>query len=386
MGGYECADHQNCFGLRVDLATDSGHLDLLDEDYERLHAFHIRTVREGIRWSFVEKRPYEYDWSMVRTMIESGRRQGIQQIWDLCHFGYPDDLSPLHPMFARRLAALSRAFVHFYRSLVPDGPLIITPVNEVSFISWLGGEARGTVPYCVNQGWEVKYHLMRAYIESVAAMREIDPTVLILSTEPLVNMVPTLDADEEEQEAARAAHEDQYQAMDILTGRMCPELGGRPEYLNILGLNYYYNNQWVVGKGTFLPWVNEPFDPRWRPLRSLLKEAHSRYGCPFILSETSHPGEHRPNWTELLAKECAAVLLAGYPLWGVCLYPIIDRPDWDFPDNWHRAGLWDAEHAEGQLPRRVLFEPYAQALREAQALVLAVSGQPVALGTAVTRR
>jgi len=377
MGGYECADHLNCFGHRVDLAQTTGHLDLLDADYERLRSFGIRTVREGIRWAFVEKQPGVYDWSVVRRMLESGRRHHIQQLWDLCHFGYPDDLTPLHPLFARRFAALCRAFVAFYRSLEPDGPLVVTPINEVSFISWLGGDARGTVPYCINQGWEVKYHLMRAYIEGVAAMRELDASVIILSTEPLVSVVPPLGASPAQVAQACAAHNDQFQAMDILTGRMCPELGGQPDFLDVLGLNYYYNNQWIVGSGEFLPWVNEPHDPRWRPLRSLLKEAYQRYERPFLLSETSHPGEHRPNWMESVGKECAAVLRQGLPLLGVCLYPIIDRPDWDFPNNWHRAGLWDGGPAGGLLPRRVLCEPYAQALREAQALMAAVKGQPV---------
>jgi len=41
MAGYECADHQNKFGERVDLLTASGHLQLLAEDYHRLKPFQI---------------------------------------------------------------------------------------------------------------------------------------------------------------------------------------------------------------------------------------------------------------------------------------------------------------------------------------------------------
>src|SRR5205085_8716244 len=132
----------------------------IDHDYQLLPAFNIQTVREGIRWSQVEKRAYQYDWSTVKFMLERGKANGIQQLWDICHFGFPDDLTPLHPMFARRFAALCRAFVQFYRSVNPDETLIVTPINEVSFLSWLGGDARGTAPYCIFQGWEVKYALM----------------------------------------------------------------------------------------------------------------------------------------------------------------------------------------------------------------------------------
>ncbi len=371
MGGYECTDQLNCFGNRVDFLSFTGHLDQLDADYQDLNGFGIGTVREGIRWSLVEKRPYQYDWSTVAYMLERGRVNGIQQVWDLCHFGYPDDLTPLHPMFARRFAAMCRAFVQFYRTQDPDGTLIVTPINEVNFISWLGGDARGTAPYCVGQGWEVKYGLMRAYIEGVAALREADPSIRILTTEPLVNMVPPLGATPEQIAEAAQAHENQFQAVDMLSGRMCPELGGSPEYLDILGFNFYYNNQWIVPTFQFLPWNDFPRDPRWRPLHSLLLEAYSRYGRPMVLTETSHPGIDRPLWMRHMADECVALLEQQVPFWGVCLYPIIDRPDWDHFTPWHRAGLWDAaplgvELQQGQTPGRVLYQPYADALLAGQ--------------------
>ena len=107
MAGYECTDQQNAFGNRVDFLNLTGHLQLLDKDYD-LSLLSIKTVREGIRWSFVEKQPYQYDWSTVATMIEAGKRNGIQQLWDICHFGFPDDLTPLHPMFARRFGGMPR--------------------------------------------------------------------------------------------------------------------------------------------------------------------------------------------------------------------------------------------------------------------------------------
>lgn len=340
-------------------------MQLLPEDYERLSPFQIRTVREGIQWSRVEKTAYHYDWSEVEHMLIEGHRQGVQQVWDLCHFGYPDDLTPLHPMFARRFAALCRAFVRFYRDRYPDEELIVTPINEVSFMAWLGGDVRGTSPYCTRQGWEVKLGLMRAYIEGVAAMREIDPTIRILTTEPLVQMVPPVDATEQQLINAAIADENQFQAVDILAGYIAPELGGSPDYLDILGFNYYYNNQWIEGTGLFLGWNDDIPDPRWLPLRWLLMRAYRRYERPIALTETSHSGIDRPVWIDMISRECGAVLQAGVPLWGVCLYPIIDRPDWDHPDYWHQSGLWDADLSTNP-PGRILYEPYAQALFQTQ--------------------
>ena len=370
MGGYECTDKLNAFGNRVDLANVTGHLQLINHDYQLLQPFNIQSVREGIRWSQIEKRPYQYDWSTVRTMIEVGKANRIQQIWDICHFGFPDDLTPLHPMFARRFAALCKEFVHFYRKHLPDTPLVVTPINEVSFLSWLGGDARGTSPYCVGQGWEVKYRLVKAFIEGVKAMKEVDSNVIVLTTEPLVNMVPPHFATEEETREAALQHNYQYQSVDMLMGYICPELGGSPDLVDILGFNYYYNNQWVVPTWNLLPWANEEEDPRWRPLRSSLEEAYNRYNKPIALTETSHPGIDRPKWIDFVGRECAAVIKKGIPLWGICVYPIIDRPDWDrLDDPWHNSGLWDAEILAGQLPMRILYEPYADALLQSQAII-----------------
>jgi beta-glucosidase/6-phospho-beta-glucosidase/beta-galactosidase len=376
MGGFECTDQLNAFGHRVDFLPLTGHLPLLDEDYTRLQEFAIGSVREGIRWSQIEKTPYHYDWSTVQVMLDAGRRHGIQQIWDLCHFGYPDDLTPLHPMFARRFAFLCRAFVDFYRQQRPDDVLIVTPINEVSFMSWLGGDVRGTSPYCVGQGWEVKRGLMRAYIEGVAALQEADPSIRILTTEPLVNVVPRHGANAEERRWASDSHEAQFQSVDMLCGRLCPELGGQPEYLDLMGFNFYYDNQWQHHPHQTLPWVNEQNDPRWKSLSQLLARAYKRYNRPVVITETSHPGIDRPLWLKMIAKESAAALKAGVPLLGVCLYPIIDRPDWDHLSPWHHAGLWDADlgHPEPGLTR-VLHEPSAEALLLAQARVAAAQQQ-----------
>lgn len=341
MGGFECADQQNAFGNRVDLYSISGHGKYLEEDYDRLHTLGIESVREGIRWSAVEIKPYQYDWSEVDRIIKISQAKNIQVIWDICHFGYPDDLTPLHPMFSRRFSHLCREFVIRYRSLIPEGVLVVTPINEVSFISWLGGDVRGTSPYCVGQGWEVKYGLMKAYIEGIEMMKKVDPSVRILITEPLVSIVSDDPGNTEALLFAEQKHFEQFQVHDILSGVMCPELGGKPEYLDIIGVNYYYNNQWINETHEFLPWAEEPPHPLFRSLHSLIETVYTRYGRPMIIAETSHPGEDRAKWIRSITKECKSIIRSGLPLLGCCYYPIIDRPDWDDLEDWHHSGIWD---------------------------------------------
>lgn len=346
MGGFECADHQNAFGERIDLIELTGHDRLINEDYERLREIDIITVREGIRWSKVEKEPFVYDWTHVEEIIIHAQRHDIQIVWDICHFGFPDDLTPLHPMFARRFAHLCRAFVKKYRSLVPDGELIITPINEVSFLSWLGGEVKGTSPYCVNQGWEVKYMLMKAYIEGIEMMKEEDPSVRIMITEPLIHIASTDHSDPASHLAAREKHQEQFQVFEILSGKMCPELRGKEEYLDIIGVNFYFNNQWTVNDHQCIRWDSIPPNPLWRSLSSLVEDLYFQYRRPIVISETSIPEHKRYSWLNMINEECMIILKSGIPLYGCCIYPVIDRPDWDFPQVWHHSGLWDISEPE----------------------------------------
>jgi hypothetical protein len=200
-------------------------------------------------------------------------------------------------------------------------------------------------------------------------MREVDPSVVILTTEPLINAVPEIGASPERIEEVQIWHNYQYQSVDMLCGFVSPELGGKPEYLDIAGVNYYYLNQWEFETWNPLLWTNEPADPRFVPLRNMLLEIYERYQKPIALTETSHPKEDRPQWIRMIGEETAAVVEQGIPFYGVCLYPIIDRPDWDHLTPWHNAGLWDAELKDNEPPARVLYEPYATALMEAQDLI-----------------
>jgi hypothetical protein len=154
----------------------------------------------------------------------------------------------------------------------------------------------------------------------------------------------------------------------MLCGKICPELNGHPDYLDIIGLNYYYNNQWITGTTKFLGWNDEPKDSRWVPLSHLINDVHKRYNKPIVITETSHPKEDRPLWIEDITKQLIKVLNNNIPLLGVCIYPIIDRPDWNDLVTWHKSGLWDVVNENGKL-KRVLHEPFADAFLQSQKIL-----------------
>ncbi len=362
QAGYECADHPNCFGNRVDMLRITAHDTCVADDYIAIKQLGIATAREGIRWSHVERMPSQYDWAEVQNRIQVGQEQGVQQIWDLCHFGYPDYLSPLHPHFAGRFTDLCRAFASLWKEVGTER-LMVIPINEMSFISWLGGDVRGTVPYTWHNGFEVKYRLVMAFIQGTRAIKEILSDALVLSSEPLIHVFPQRGRVGTPHEI-RGLRESQFQAMDMVTGRMCPELGGSPDVVDIMGFNFYYDNQWRHCEGRTC-WETDRGTAWLKPSRLLMK-AYRRYGKPFFISETSHLGTGRGEWLEYMADECQTVINRGGDLRGVCLYPILDRPDWDHLHQWHNSGMWDLVPQGEEPPKRVLCEHYAQSLQKVQ--------------------
>lgn len=334
IGGYECADMINNTGNRVNLLRATFHDTHIDEDYQLLTEAGIRTVREGIVWSAVEKQPYEYDFSEVTARIRAAQKWGVQQLWDICHFGYATDLVPAHPQFVHRFAALCTAFLKHFRSLSNEA-FFFCPINEMSFISWLGGDMRGTVPFAVNSGWDVKYHLAKAAIAGIQAVREIEPAAQVMLVEPMIKIHPR--SEEPDVDGIRGHNESQFEAMDLVTGRKCPELGGKPEYMNYAGFNYYYNNQWVHCSHT-LDWRDQPY--LGTPFSQLLALAYERFGVPVILSETGHFDEDRSLWMEMITTECIKAMEQGVDLRGICIYPVLDRPDWDYLDKYIACGIW----------------------------------------------
>ncbi len=341
IGGFECADMINNRGNRVDLLAATFHDTKADEDLATLAAAGITTVREGIRWSVVEKVPYQYDFTEVAARMEAAKRHGIQVLWDICHFGYADGLMPSHPQFEHRFVELCKAFTHLYHSVGNPHPLIVTPVNEISFISWLGGDARGTVPFAIRSGFDVKYFLCKAAIKGIEAIKAIDPSAKVMMVEPLIR-VHAKQGEEPNADIIRF-NEAQFEAMDMITGRMHPELGGKPEYMDFAGYNFYYNNQWEHG-GPTIGWYKEH---RRVCFSDLLKDAYLRYHKPVVLSETGHFKEDRGKWMDQITDDCITAMHKGVDLRGICIYPVLDRPDWDL-GCLIPCGIWTYDEATGQ--------------------------------------
>jgi hypothetical protein len=365
QAGFESACHINRDGHRLDMVSRTQHDSHLREDYARLTERGIRVVREGVRWPLVD-RAGRFDLSTLRPAVEAAREAGVQVIWTLFHYGTPDGLDPFSPRLADRFARYCGEVARYVNREIDETPFF-APVNEISFLAWAAGDVGYIYPYGVGRGAELKRNLVRAAIAGIEAIWAVNPDARIVHCDPLIHVVPPIDRPDLAR-AAADANGAQYQAWDMLAGGTDPELGGQPRYLDILGLNYYHSNQWEIG-GARLPWDVGPRDPRRLSVSRLLETVHRRYHRPLVLSETSHVGAGRARWIREVARGVRTALRRNIPVHGICLYPIIDRPDWDDPGHWHNSGLWDLEeNGAGALERR-LCEPYAAMVERMQALL-----------------
>jgi protoporphyrinogen oxidase/glycosyltransferase involved in cell wall biosynthesis len=364
QAGYEGADHINPSGLRLSMNEVNDHLNRACEDYAVLRRFNIRTVRESVGWHLAEPSEGEYDFSLVALRMKAAQEHGIQISWTVCHYGWPENLSLFSidfvPRFATFCGALARYLVPWYQ----DAP-VYSPMNEISFLSWGIEAGVFTCPDAPehDRGEGSKRQLVRATLAGCEAILQADPRARFLHCDPVIHVI----AEEESEECralARSLCESQYHAWDMIAGRLAPELGGAERYLDLIGINYYHANQWEAFSNHRLYW--HLGDRRRKPLHKILQDLQQRYQRPLLLAETSHVGSGRGAWISQIATQVAQAQLAGVDLLGVCIYPIIDRPQWEDTTIWTHSGLWDLDRSGPDPYARHLQSTYAQALYQAQ--------------------
>ncbi len=226
---------------------------------------------------------------------------------------------------------------------------MIAPVNEMSFFSWAAGDIGILNPFAHGRGEEMKMQLVRASLAAARAIRVELPDATMVAPEPVIHIAgdPSKPGDVASAEAYRLS---MFEAWDMLSGRLHPELGGSVDGFDIIGINYYDRNQW---------WNYGPTlrlgDPAYRPFHHILKEVSDRYSKPLFISETGTEDDARPIWFAYIAGEVRKAISLGVPVHGLCLYPILNHPGWD-DDRHCYNGLWDYADENGS---RAIYQPLA---------------------------
>jgi len=347
LGGFECSTHRLRSGKRLDLIRSTRHDELARSDYLLLERHGILTARDGLRWHLIERTPRSYDFTSATPMLVAAKETGMQVIWDLWHYGWPDDIDIFSSQFVDRFAAFAREAAK--RISEHDRTPYLSPINEISFFSWAGGEGGIFNPFAQHRGDEIKRQLVRASIAAIAALREVNPAIKIFQIDPIINVVPRSQSSDDVRHAEEY-RQSQFHAWDMITGRSCPELGGRDDLIDVIGVNYYIHNQFV--------WEGQmivPSDPRYRHVSVMLQEVYERYRRPIFVAETGIEDDTRPAWFRYMCKEVLTAIRQGVPVEGICLYPIVNHPGWDDDRHCHN-GLFDYADAAGH---RTAFGPLA---------------------------
>jgi beta-glucosidase/6-phospho-beta-glucosidase/beta-galactosidase len=363
ISGFECSTFLWKDKKRRNLVAEIQHDKFVSQDYELLRRLGIAVSREGIPWPMVDTNGV-YDFSIIDPMIEAMNKQKILPIWDLCHYGYPDDLDPFSEEFTKRFASYCKAAAEY---VIPklQGPYFFTPINEITFFSFCGGEWGWVAPYKNTKEDRFKFRLAlcKAAIAGVKAIRQVEPKSRMVNIDPLVQVVAPKDRPDLEKAAWNETYVDTFLAWDILYGKEHPELGGSPEILDIVGANNYSFGQMEYrehGPHAAL----SPDDDRIKPLCDLLGTVWDRYHRPMIIGETSGMDAGREDWLRDVMDESLAAVDEGMDLHGICLFPAVEMPDWH-TGLWLKNGLCDVVK-EGDELKRVECEPYIAELRRWQ--------------------
>jgi glycosyltransferase involved in cell wall biosynthesis len=323
QGGFECSTHRRAHDRRrLDMVAATGHDTRAEQDYRALQSHGIFTVRDGLRWHLIEPSPGKYDWSSLESQLAAAEASGTEIIWDLLHYGWPDDIDIWKPEFVSRFTQFAAAAAALIGPRT-TGRRFYAPVNEISFFAWGGGDAAYLNPFARGRGHELKVQLARASIAAMEAILLVDPGARFVHADPVINVVHDRHRPHDAP-FAEGHRQAQFQGWDMLAGRSWPQIGGRPELLDIVGVNYYSNNQWTHG--------GPPLDAAhrdYRPFREILADTYARYGRPIFVAETGIEDDHRAAWFRTVCKEVRAAMELGVPVEGICLYPVLGHPGWD---------------------------------------------------------
>jgi hypothetical protein len=235
-----------------------------------------------------------YDFRSVKPFVNASRKYGIDVIWDLFHYGYPEDIDLFSDEFPKLFADYCHAAAK-YICAHQEGTCYFTPVNEPSFFAWAAGHVGRFAPHCTNRGFELKVALARGAIAGINAIRAAVPDARIVNVDPLCRVaVPQGRADLQRDED----HFNDvavFESWDMLAGRLMPELGGSRAHLDIIGINYYPVNQWELGREE-QPLADD--DPRRVPLRD---SDPPRLGSLWRRAAAHRDGAHRRHASGVVA-------------------------------------------------------------------------------------
>ena len=137
------------------------------------------------------------------------------------HYGWPTDIDPFGPKFVGRFAkfceAVARKLKPYHDSSPDNGPFY-QPLNEISFLSWAmthTGLIHTLNSSFSHRSFELKRQLVLAALRGTEAIWSVDPRARIINTDPIIHIVPPLNALTEQLEDTKRHNEYAFQVWDM---------------------------------------------------------------------------------------------------------------------------------------------------------------------------
>lgn len=353
-------------GRTLDEYELTQHYDRWREDIDLMAQTGVRAVRYGIPWHRINPGPGVWDFGWADGPLERLLESGIQPVVDLVHYGVPAWIAPawLAPDFAERMAEYAARVAQRYRGRIHT----YTPLNEPRVTAWYCGKLGWWPPF--RRGWsgfvQVMLGICRGIVQTVAALRAVDPQIVIAHVDATdLYLAASCDLEREAQRRQAIV----FLALDLIAGRIAPghELHewllaqgaapaqlewfqSHPVDLELVGINLYplFSEKRLLrtagGLRTRMRYASADIIDRLGALY------WQRYRCPLFISETASEGSvaRRGAWLEDSVAATARVRARGIPLVGYTWWPAFALVTWGYregrkaPDEYlKQMGLWD---------------------------------------------
>ncbi|HEX6793457.1 MAG TPA: hypothetical protein VF304_06345 [Casimicrobiaceae bacterium] len=351
IAGFDGTDH---FANSRSVDDGRAYRRRVEADYRRVRDAGVDCVHESIGWRRAE-RTDGFDFAFALLRAQCARQAGLQVIWTLCHAGWPDDVDVAAADFADRFARFACAAARALAPYADSEPPLYTPVNEIAFLSWAIAETSLFGPTRAafhRRGGEIRKQLVRAALAGCDAILEVDPRARFLHREAAID---------------GGVADAPFDVFDMLEGRVAPQLGGHPRYLDVVGIHWHQTDAARPASGA--PSLTKAPNVQDATIVRLLEELHARYCVPIVVSETNRTGAGRAQWLRQFGTGIGCALERGVPVIGAGLCRIVERPAWEDPRYWRERRLWDVLLDPGERSPYSPDSAYESALRDVRARI-----------------
>jgi beta-glucosidase/6-phospho-beta-glucosidase/beta-galactosidase len=363
-------------GRTLDEYELTGHYDRWHDDLGLMREIGANAARYGIPWHRIQPRRGAWEWDFVDRALDRLLELGIEPIVDLVHYGLPPWIEGayLHPDFPHYMADYAEHVAQRFRGRV----FAYTPLNEPRITAWYCGRLGWWPPF--RRGWRgfvaVMLGACRGIVESVHALRAVDPEILIAhvdATDLYVSPEPEFEGD------ARHRQEIVFLALDLISGRIDPShalygwllrqgvseddlawFRARAVELPLVGINLYPMFTLKTARRTLRGGLRWQMSYATADIVEKLGAMYfERYGSPVFVSETAAVGSvrRRAAWLDDSIAAVRRLRERGVPLVGYTWWPLFALVTWGYRQGTHppefylkQMGLWDLDAELRRVP------------------------------------